>query len=98
MRPKAHGAVKAITVGTSATQICGPSEKRIALLFSPPLSPNTYTISTESSVTAATGISLTSAAPPIKITRAEFGDAVCKAWYGIAPVAITIAFLETVEE
>ena len=94
---KANGIVRSAALTTSATLINGPSEKRVALLFSPPVVPNTfYTISTDPNVTLGVGINLLPSSGPVMISVETFGDAAVRPWYGIASTAMTIGYLEAV--
>lgn len=95
---KGKSIVHTASLTTHATIICGPSEKRLALLFSPPI-PGTafYTISTDPAVTLGGGINLSSATSPVAITAQAHGDAPVRSWYGVASAAMTIGFLETVD-
>jgi len=77
-------------------QIVGPSERRVALLFSPPVGQSFYTLGNDPSITLGNGMNLASSASPLLITWELFGDAVHKPWFGIASDALTIGFLETV--
>ena len=87
----------AVTVTTPATQIIGPSQQRVALLFSPPTTAGqSYTVSTDPSVVLAAGLNLTTTIGPILITEELYGDAVKKAWFAISSSNFTIGFLETI--
>jgi hypothetical protein len=93
-----HGVVRSVAVTSTATQILGPSEQRVALLFSPPTTGN-YTVSTDPNVALGTGLNLMTTTPAILITIELFGDAVKKPWFAIGPAGgLTAGILETIEE
>ena len=78
--------------------IVGPSIKRTALLFTPAKGKR-YTISNDPAVSLDGGLTLFDTAGPIEITLERHGDAVQKAWYGVAEdKEVVIGFLETVAE
>jgi hypothetical protein len=86
-------------IANQAKLICGPSESRIALIFSPPVSDTRaeyYTISTEPGVSLSGGINMLSSSGPVTISSAQYGDAAKRAWYAIASADMTIGYLETV--
>jgi hypothetical protein len=97
-RMRKYGLVKtsALPNDPPSKQIVGPSEKRIALLFSPPTGESSYTVSNDPGVTLGSGMNLGPTAGPLLITLELFGDAVQKPWFGIASNPLTIGFLETV--
>lgn len=89
--------VRSVALTTTAAQIIGPSEQRVALLFSPPAtSGQHYTVSTDPNVAAGAGLVLTANTSPILITEEMFGDGAKKTWFAIASAALTIGFLETI--
>lgn len=94
-----HGIVRTATLSTAMTQILGPSENRVAIVFTPPVTAGqSYTLTTESGGALNAGLNLTSTAGILLITEELFGDAVKKAWYAASSVGLTIGFLETVCE
>lgn len=95
----AKGIVRTAQLTTQATLLCGPSERRTALVFSPPVSASRdeyYTISTEPGVALSGGINMLSSSGAVTITTATHGDAAHRAWYAIASAPMTIGYLETV--
>lgn len=91
-----HGIVRTVVLTTGMTQIAGPSESRVALLFTPPTTAGqSYTITTDAGAVFGAGLNLTPTTSILLITEEVFGDAVKKAWYGAASGALTIGFLET---
>ena len=91
------GIVRSIALTATPTQIIGPSQQRVALLFSAPTTAGqVYTVSTDPSMTLGAGLNLSTAIGPILITEELFGDAVKKAWFAVASSAFTIGFLETI--
>lgn len=96
-----HGIVRTAALPAPpgpAAQIVAPSNKRVALLFSPPTAGSVYTVSTDPNVILGGGMNLLPTSGPVLVTCELFGDAVHKPWYGVASSAETIGFLETVEE
>jgi len=94
---KARGIVGSKMLGTGVSLICGPSESRVALLFSPPGDASAYyTISTDPHVSLDAGINVLPYAPVV-ISAEAYGDAVVRSWYAVASRGtLTIGFLETV--
>jgi hypothetical protein len=93
-----NGTVRSVSIPqTVVTQILGPSEKRCALLFSPPTT-SAYTISTEPVVAFGSGLNMLTTTTPILITHELFGDAIYKPWYAVTtnPGGLTVSFIETV--
>ena len=91
------GVVRSIALTTTPTQIIGPSQQRVALLFSPPTTTGqSYTVSTDPSMALAAGLNLSTTIGPILITEELFGDAVKKAWFAVSSSAFTVGFLETI--
>jgi hypothetical protein len=94
------GIVRTVVLQTNQpTIICGPTESRLALLFSPPGSgAQFYTVSTDPAVTSGGGLNLNATTGPLEITAQAYGDAPVRSWYGIASPGspLTIGFLETV--
>lgn len=89
--------VRTATLSTTMTQILGPSEARVALLFTPPITAGqSYTLTTDGSALVNNGLNLTPSAGILLLTEETFGDAVKKAWYAASSTGITIGFLETV--
>jgi hypothetical protein len=95
--PRSFGSVKAVVLSTTAGLIIGPSDKRVTLLFTPARGKR-YTVSTDAAVTLDAGLTLFTEAGPLEITLDRHGDAVQKAWYGVAEAKLTIGLLETVIE
>ncbi|MFO0758925.1 MAG: hypothetical protein U0359_20700 [Byssovorax sp.] len=92
------GTVRTAALTTAAKLICGPSEKRLSLLFSPAADRDVYyTISTESGLALGAGINVLADGGPVTISVAAHGDAAMRSWYAIASAAVTIGYLETVE-
>jgi hypothetical protein len=90
--------VRTAALTTAMTQILGPSDSRVALLFTPPTSTGqSYTLTTEGGAVLGAGLNLSPGAGPILLTEEAFGDAVKRAWYAAANAGITIGFLETVD-
>lgn len=91
------GIVRSTALTTTRAQIIGPSEHRVALLFSAPTGASqTYTISTDPNVALDAGLNLSASIGPMLITEELFADAVKKAWFAISSSAFTIGFLETI--
>jgi hypothetical protein len=91
------GVVRGFALTNTMTQILGPSEQRIALLFSPPTTPGqSYTVTTEPGASFGAGLNLTSTTGPILVTAEAFGDAVKRAWFAAASSAFSIGILETI--
>jgi hypothetical protein len=81
------------------TQVVGPSDARVALLFSPPTGVGqSITLTTDAGAVLGSGLNLTSSTGLLLITEEVFGDAVKKAWYAAASGSLTLGFLETVSE
>lgn len=95
-----HGIVRTAAITTAMTQIVGPSDARVALLFSPPTTVGqTITITTDASAVAGSGLNLTSNTGLLLITEELFGDAVKKPWYAAGGGgALTLGFLETIAD
>lgn len=93
------GIVRSARLSSTPTMIAGPSEQRVALLFSSPTIPGTsYTVSTDAAVTLGGGINLSVGATPIEVSISSFGDAPQKPWYGVSSAGLaTIGFLETID-
>jgi hypothetical protein len=96
----ARGLVRTATLNiTQAALVCGPSESRVALLFSPPAAADRadyYTISTDPNVVLGGGINVLSTGGPVSISAAAHGDAAHRPWYAIASVGMTVGYLESV--
>lgn len=89
--------VRSATVSATAVQIIGPSEQRVALLFSPPTNTGQhYTVSTDPNVASGAGLVLTSSSAPILISEELFGDAPKKAWFAVSVTSVTMGYLETI--
>jgi hypothetical protein len=97
-----YGLVRTVALPQTApfsAQIVGPSDRRVAILFSPPKDPKTiYTLSNDPNVTLGAGINILHSAGNFLVTGELFGDAVRKPWYAIASATMTIGFLETTQE
>jgi hypothetical protein len=100
---RANGIVKtaALSARYGPTLICGPSETRVALLFSPPVGGINalpyYTVSTDPEVALGAGINVTAQSGPVTITNEQFGDATLRRWYAVGSEDMTIGYLETVD-
>lgn len=67
----------------AATVLAPPNPKRVALLFSPPLT-GAYTVSPLSnSLEPGHGLNISAGAGPVMLTRALFGDGLDRAWYAL---------------
>jgi hypothetical protein len=89
--------VRTAALTTTAAQIIGPSEQRVALMFSPTTTAGQhYTVSTDPNVAAGAGLVLSSTTAAILITEERFGDAAKKAWFAVAGASLTIGYLETI--
>jgi hypothetical protein len=95
---KVSGTVRTAALkDTEATLVVGPSEKRVALVFSPPAGSDTYyTISTEPGLALGGGINVLPTGGPVTITVDTHGDAAMRSWYAIASAPMTIGYLEAV--
>ena len=77
--------VRTAALTTAMTQILGPSEARVAILFTPPITAGqSYTLTTDGSAVVNNGLNLTPSAGILLLTEETFGDAVKKAWYAAA--------------
>jgi hypothetical protein len=96
---KYYGSVRAVSLPpVTTTQIAGPSDNRVALLFSPPLS-GSYTVSTDPNLTSnGGGINLLPTSSPVVITPDLYGDAVTKPWYANASAQMSVGVLETIHD
>ena len=91
------GVVRTFALGTSLTQIIGPSQQRVALLFSPPMTfGQSYTVSTEPGASLGAGLNVSSTTGPLRLTEEVFGDAVKRPWFAVASSAFSIGVLETI--
>ncbi len=89
--------VRTAALTTAMTQILGPSESRVAILFTPPTGTSqSYTLTTDGGALVNNGLNLTPSAGILLLTEEMFGDAVKKAWYAASSAGFTIGFLETV--
>lgn len=89
--------VRSVALTTSLVQIIGPSQARVALVFSPPVTTGqSYTVTTAPSATLGAGLNLTASSGPLVLTEELFGDAVKKPWFAIANIALNIGFLESI--
>ena len=89
--------VRTAALTTAMTQILGPSESRVAILFTPPITAGqSYTLTTDGGALVNNGLNLTPSAGILLLTEEMFGDAVKKAWYAASSAGFTIGFLETV--
>lgn len=81
------------------TQIIGPSQRRVALLFSTPVSPGqSYTVTTEPGATLGAGLNLSPTTGPLSLTEEVFGDVVKRPWFAAASSAFSIGVLETITD
>ena len=69
--------------GGGATVLAPANPKRVALLFSPPLT-GTYTVSpSPNGLEPGHGLNISAGAGPVLVTRALFGDGLDRAWYAL---------------
>jgi hypothetical protein len=96
-----YGVVRSVdlTASALAAQIVGPSDRRVALLFSPPNDAKAvYTLSNDPNVKPGAGINISNASGNFLVTCELFGDAVNKPWYAVASSTVTIGFLEAIHD
>jgi hypothetical protein len=92
-----RGVVKSVALSGTATQIVGPSDARVALIFSSPTGTSQIvTFSTDANVALNGGLNLTPGSGMLVLTEDVCGDAVRSAWYGIASGTLTVGYLETI--
>ena len=94
---KPKGAVRTVALTDKVALVCGPSEQRVALLFSP--HPNGfYTVSTDPNVALGAGINVIPDGGPVELTADACGDAVVRQWYGItnSDTPMTVGYIEVV--
>lgn len=81
------------------TQIVGPSQQRVALLFSPPVGAGqSYTVTTEPGATLGAGLNLSPTTGALSITEEVFGDVVKRPWFAAASSPFSIGVLETIAD
>ena len=91
-----NATLTAVSVGTSATLLAGPSKHRRVLCFSPNLATG-YTVAPSDAVAASKGLAVTASGGLVTLRFEEIGTLVCQAWYGIAASGIDAAVLEGFE-
>lgn len=92
MTPRRHAVFESASLDTSSVQFLAPSALRRSLLLSPHPTV-TYAVSDKSLAGLNDGIVVTPNGGPVLVRCEDFGDILCKAWYGIANASIDVRML-----
>jgi hypothetical protein len=92
MTPRRHAVFESAALATSSAQLLAPSALRCSILLSPHPTV-TYAISDKPMASLNDGVVVTPTGGPVLVRREDFGDLLCKAWYGLANAAIDVRIL-----
>jgi hypothetical protein len=93
------GGLRAVAIGTTATQIASPEPTRCAILFSPlDVATRFYTVASLASVNSGAGLVICGGPAPVLLALGQVGDEVKQPWYAVGIAAMSVGVMEPTED